>query len=489
MLFGLSVNHAAAVLAAALVGYKLGLFNQSVLSGAIFLIIVSCFVGPLATARAGKRLAVACEDKPADLDRSAERILVAISNPGSIRYLLDLAFLLRAKHSEESVYPVAIVAESANTRLEIAKAENSLAQAVVHGVSAGVSVIPATRVSVNVSEGIIHAAQDDRAGVIILGWNKAPRLSHAFFGGAINQIIVGAPELVVVARITRPLNSLSQICLVLPPLVERHPGFRKGLAYLGNLASQTGARLTAYVQKPNGTAVAAAMGGARSHFRPQVLEIDSWKSFSQVLGPQGSSGQVFVIFSARPGEAAWHPAVEKLPHRIGEERPDLPIFLFYLPEGAHSAGVADDGKAAAASDLFEVALAAGRVKLRMEETSINDAIRELLRSHFEADRKSLARLTALYTEIAQKQPIELEPGVLLLHAHVDDAAEPLVFFGSRPEGLRILSLEAPARLIVLLCAPSTQSPEEHLRTLGEIARLLKGGRIAGRMGLESDSPS
>jgi len=139
--------------------------------------------------------------------------------------------------------------------------------------------------------------------------------------------------------------------------------------------------------------------------------------------------------------------------------------------------------------LMTEAVAAGRVKLRMEETSINDAIRELLRSHFEADRKSLARLTALYTEIAQKQPIELEPGVLLLHAHVDDAAEPLVFFGSRPEGLRILSLEAPARLIVLLCAPSTQSPEEHLRTLGEIARLLKGGRIAGRMGLESDSPS
>ena len=122
----------------------------------------------------------------------------------------------------------------------------------------------------------------------------------------------------------------------------------------------------------------------------------------------------------------------------------------------------------------------------MAETSINDAIRTLLRLHFDADRKTLARLSALFTDIAQKQPIELEPGVLLLHAHVEEASEPLVFFGARTEGLRLLSLEAPARLIVLLCAPAAQSPEEHLKTLGEIARLLKGGRIAGLLGLEAE---
>jgi len=485
MLFGLSVNHAAAVLAAALVGYKLGLFSQAVLNGAIFLIIASCFIGPLATQRAGKRLAAACEDRQAHTDRPLERILVAISNPSSIRDLLALAFLLRGRRSEEPVYPVAVVPESANTRLEIAKAENSLAQAVVQGVSAGVSVIPATRVSVNVSEGIIQAALEDRAGAIVLGWDRKPKLSHAFFGSAIDQVIKSAPELVVVARITKPLNNVAQAVLLLPPLVERHPGFRRGLAYVANFVSQTGARLTVYAQKPNGAAVTAAMGSTRSRLHAQIVEIDSWKSFTQVLGPQGSVDQAFVLFSARPGEAAWHPAVEKLPHRIGEERPDLPLLLFYLPEGVEAVPAALHQ--AQTSDLFERALAAGRVMPKMEETSINDAIRELLRSHFDADRKALARLSALFTDIAQRQPIELEPGVLLLHAHVEEAIEPLVFFGARPEGLRLLSLESPARLVVLLCAPLSQTPEEHLKTLGEIARLLKGGRIAERLGLNSPS--
>jgi Kef-type K+ transport system membrane component KefB/nucleotide-binding universal stress UspA family protein len=487
MLFGLSVNHAAAVLAAALVGYKLGLFSQSILNGAVFLIIASCFLGPLATQRAGKRLAAACEDRPAADDRAVERLLVAISNPGSIRDLLALAFLLRGRRSEEAVYPVAVVPESANTRLEIAKAENGLAQAVVQGVSAGVPVIPSTRVSVNASEGIIQAALENRAGAVVLGWNKAPRLSHAFFGSAIDQVIRGAPELVVVARITKPLNNVSQVMLVLPPLVERHPGFRRGLAYLANLVSQTGARLTVFAQKPDGQAVSAALGPVRARLHAQVQEVDSWKTLSQILGPQGSGNQAFVLFSARPGEAAWHPAVERLPHRVGEERPDLPLLLFYLPEGAEARSASEPAKPAAAKDLFEQALAAGRVKPGMAETSINDAIRELLRIHFDSDRKALARLSSLFTDIAQKQPIELEPGVLLLHAHVEDAAEPLVFFGAKPEGLRLLSLETPARLVVLLCAPATQAPEEHLRILGEIARLLKDGRIADRMGLGAAS--
>ena len=488
MLFGLSVNHAAAVLAAALVGFKLGLFDQSVLNGAIFLIIASCFAGPLATQAAGKRLAASGEERQARADRSPERVLVAISNPATIRDLLALAFLLRSRRSEEPVYPLVVVPESTNTRLEIAKAENSLAQAVVQGVSAGVPVIPATRVSVNASEGIVQAALENRAGAIVLGWNRSPKISQAFFGNVIEQVLKGANELVVVSRITKPLNNVSQIALLIPPMVERHPGFRRGLSYLGNFVNQTGAHLTVYAQKPNGEATITAMGGARARIHAQVVEVDSWKLFGQTLGPQASTDMAIFIFSARPGEAAWHPAVEKLPYRLGEEEPDRPLFLFYLPEGAQNTEAAAPKPVTGEGDLFERALAAGRVRSRMEETAINDAVRELLRCHFDGDRKTLAKMTSLFTEIAQKQPIELEPGVILLHAHVEEATEPLLFFGARAEGIRLLALDVPARLVILLCAPTAQSPEEHMRMLGEIVRLVKDGRVAERIGLKDLKP-
>jgi mannitol/fructose-specific phosphotransferase system IIA component (Ntr-type)/nucleotide-binding universal stress UspA family protein len=485
MLFGLSVNHAAAVLAAALVGFKLGLFDQAVLNGAIFLIIASCLIGPMATQRAGRALAASCEDRSAGSDRALERILVAISNPQSIRELLDLSFLLRGRRSEEAVYPLAVVSESTSTSLEIAKAETHLAQAVVEGVSAGIPVIPSTRVAVNAAEGILQASVENRVGAIVIGWNKAPKLSRSFFGSVIEQVIVGSSELVIVARLSSPLSNAQSVSLIVPPLVERHPGFRRGVALLGNLVTQKGARLTIYAQKPYGPAVRSAVLSDRGRVLGQVVELDSWKNFGLPPGPVPGQGQVFVLFSARPGEAEWHPAVEKLPHRLGEQRPDLTILLFYLPEGVR--GVEAPAAEPVEEDLFSRALAAGRVVPNLEGTAVTDAIRELLQCAFPEDRRKLGRLTTLFTEIAQKQPIELKPGVLLLHAHVDDSAEPIVVFGAKSQGIRLLSLESPARLIVLLCAPSSQSPESHLKTLGEIAGLFKDDRIFEALGLSESS--
>ena len=483
LLFGLSVNRSPAMITAAIIGFKLRLFGQPVLDGAILLVLASGLVGTLEAGRSGKRLAAARGERQGTTDRAPERVLVAISNPSSIHDLIAFAFLMRNRRSSEPIYPVAIVPESADTRLEIADAEDGLAQAVVQGVSAGVPVIPATRVGATVSEGIMQAALEDRAEAIILGWNKAPKLSQAFFGGSIDQVVRDAPELVVVARITSPPGKVSQTSLVLPPLIERHPGFGRGMAYLADFVSQTGSRLTIYTQKPDGPAVGAAIAAYRSRLRPQIVELESWKSFGASLPPRGQGSQVFVLFSARPGEAAWHPAVEKLPHRLGEERPDIGLLLFFLPVGAEGSGTDSAVRSNRASDILERAFAEGRVMRKMRETSINDAIRELLRMHFDGDRRTLGRLSTLFTGIAQRQPIELEPGVLLLHAHVEEAEEPLLFFGARPEGLPLLSLETPARIIVLLCAPVSQSPEEHLRVLGEIARLLKDGRIAERLGL------
>jgi mannitol/fructose-specific phosphotransferase system IIA component (Ntr-type) len=124
----------------------------------------------------------------------------------------------------------------------------------------------------------------------------------------------------------------------------------------------------------------------------------------------------------------------------------------------------------------------------MKETAVTDGIRELLRRSFGENRKTLARLASQLTEIAQKAPIELEPGVVLLHAHVPEVSEPLVFFGARPEGFRILALDSPARVLVVLCSPEGLPPEAHLATLGEIAKLFKDSSLSSRL-LEAKTAS
>jgi Kef-type K+ transport systems, membrane components len=51
LIFGLSVNQAAATLAAALVGYNLGLFSEAVITGTIMMIAVTCLAGSVVTER------------------------------------------------------------------------------------------------------------------------------------------------------------------------------------------------------------------------------------------------------------------------------------------------------------------------------------------------------------------------------------------------------------------------------------------------------
>ncbi|HET7838763.1 MAG TPA: hypothetical protein VFL04_03305, partial [Rectinemataceae bacterium] len=252
----------------------------------------------------------------------------------------------------------------------------------------------------------------------------------------------------------------------------------------------TGSRLRVLTPAPNGAAARAALAGLKAHGQVKLAELESWKELPAAVRDQGHGRIALFLLCVRPGEPAWHPGLEKLPQRLAEDFPELPLFLCYLPVSPEAAGVPVDEGAGekAEAGLFEEALEAGRVRPALASPAITDAVRELLRAGFGGERSLLSRLTGLFTDIAQRQPIELKPGIVLLHAHVSEASEPLVFFGARPEGFRLLALERPARIIVLLCAPAEQGPEEHLRTLGEIARLFKDGSLAARLGVVDEEP-
>ncbi|MBL8968734.1 MAG: cation:proton antiporter [Spirochaetaceae bacterium] len=481
--FGLALNPGTVALGTLLVGSRLGLVDEGVFGGALVVVIASGFIGPLVARAAGGRILARGGPAPAAQAPERERIMVAVANPASLGNLVDLACLLRARGDEEPLFPVAVVAESADTEAELERAESVLAKVMAQTARAGVPVRPATRVSVNVPEGILQAAAENRARTLVIGWNRAPKFSRAFFGSVIERLLQGGRELVVVARVAKPVKNIARVNLVLPPLAERHPGFARGLAALGAFLERSGAHLTVYAQAPHAAAARTAAEGLKARGQIGVVEFESWKSVAEKAKSANAAQAAFVIFCSRPGGPAWHPAVEKLPHLLGEEFPDAPLLLFYLPdEGEATARPLPEGEPLPVqADLFSAALSAGRVMTAMGETAVADGVRALLSLAFGKDRRALGRLASLYTEIAQKAPIELDPGVVLLHAHVTEVDEPLVFFGARPQGFRILALEEPARVLIILCAPEGQPPEAHLAVLGEIARLLKDLDLAARL--------
>ena len=477
--FGLTASQALSAIAAAGVALRVGAMDEISVAGVVLASLLTFVAGSVAARISGSRLAIAEAQRAGAAVDAPERVLVGLSNPGRLDHLIDLAFMFRRRGSTEPVIPVSIIPESEDNEIELSKAEALLAKAIVKGSEAGVPMAPATGSSVSVAEGIRAISTEKAASLIVLGWSRAPKFSRAIFGSVIEQVLDGSPALVVVARLAKPARDISRTILVLPPLIERHPGYGRGLQALSVFLSRTGSHLSIYAQRPNGQAARDAASRLRARGQIQVSELDSLKEVGPSARSSTGGNTAFAIFCARPGGLAWHPAVEKLPHSLEEEFSGSPILLFYLPELPVVSEARAEETQEAPRDLFAAALAAGRVKPAMQETAVVDGVRELLRSAFGDSRKVLGRLSSQFTEIAQKAPIELEPGVVLLHAHVPDVSEPLVFFGARPEGFRILALDAPARVLVVLCSPESLPPEAHLATLGDIARLFKERDLAG----------
>lgn len=507
--FGLSVNQTASTLAAALVGYRLGLLGDAVLAGTVLMFIATCVLGPVVTRRAAAGLAVETARGPDETGIPGERILIAVSNPGTLRPLADFAFLMRDPKSSEPVLPVCVVQDSPSADRDLEQAETVLAQAIAQGVAEGIPVRPSTRVSLNAAEGILQAAQEQEATTVLVGWNRPPRPSGAIFGDVIDQVVAAGRQLTVVARLRRPLPESPSLVLVIPPFAERNPGAARTYALLRRILGGVPAKLTVITLASDSSGVRTSLRRVRGA-APHILELETWKEFPRAIDKQ-PEGTSFLFLCPRPGRLAWHPSLEQLPRDAAAAFPESTLLVFYLPDedGVPQAFEAAGPAAAAAEpaeflppkpreapepvpgpaerpaprpaaespgppDLFYRSLAkAGRVLPNLPAAAVVDVIRILLERGFPGDRRSVTRLTGLYADIAQKQPIELAPGVLLLHAHVDIIDEPRVLIGAKPAGLRLLALEEPVRIVVLLCAPSSQSPEDHLRTLSLIAQALK----------------
>lgn len=513
--FGLSVNQTASTLAAALVGYRLGLLGEAVLNGTVVMFIVTCALGPFVTRKAATALAVETTRGQAGPGLTGERILIAVSNPGTLRPLTDFAFLMRDPKSPEPVLPVCVVQDSPNSDRDLEQAETVLAQAIAQGVAEGVPVKPSTRVSLNAAEGILQAAEEQEATTVLVGWNRPPRPSGAIFGDVIDQVVAGGRHLTVVARLRRPLPESPSLVLVAPPFAERNPGASRAYALMQRILGGVPAKLTVLTLASDSSGVRDSLRRIRGA-APHILELESWKEFPRAIAKQ-PEGTAFLFLCPRPGRLAWHPSLEQLPRNAAEAFPDSTLMVTYLPDegwaaesypavpaehpaastveetrpapeapmpAPHPAAVSEGpaGPSPDPSDLFYRTLVdSGRVIPDLPAAAVVDAVRILLERGFPGDRRSVTRLTGIYADIAQKQPIELAPGVLLLHAHVDNIEEPRILIGAKPAGLRLLALEEPIRIVVLLCAPSSQSPEDHLRTLSLIAQALKRPERAARI--------
>lgn len=466
VMFGLTVVRAAAVLAIVLVGHDLGIFDERVLNGVIVIIIVTCTLGAVVVERKGRRLAAKSAGQPARPGRE-QRLVVAVAKPETATRLMDLAFLLRNPALPGGIYAVSIVREGLETAVAVVRGEKMLAQCLAHAAAAEVQVMPGIRVGINVSDGLINISNEVLAESIIIGWSGKWAGSGRFFGTVRENLLEDCPSRIFLCRLARPLNTTRRLFLPLPPLAERRQDILALIRDAKWLARQGGAELWAFLSHPGADARFRAMiDRVRPSIPVRYWRHLGWAEARAALFEAIRSDDMVILPMERPQSAFWTPSLQRLPEMVVSRFPETNILTVYpglRSDGGLSAGLPDvRGLSAAVIACDE----AGGAKNATEAVQcMMDRIGDWSPS---LKNKALSQLL----EAAGAYPVELLPGVVLLHTHAELNASPVILTAAGNWTWTLTGMKAPPRVLLALISPKDQAPELHLRLLSALARIL-----------------
>lgn len=472
VMFGLTVVQAAATLAAVVVGYNLKILDEAVLNGAIAMILVTCPLGSWVVERYGRRMAAQAPVRKAASD-AEQRLLVPVANPESALRLLDLAFLLRNPARPGDIYPLTVVRDRSNTDEAVAEGETLLAYCLAHAASADMPVSPELRVAMNIPDGIVHAARELRSSTVVFGWTGEQSASIRIFGTVMNHLVMNCPSRLLFSRLVRPLNTTERLLAPFPPLASRRRELSELIPDLKALAEKIGAELRIYTVLDEADTLVPWIENAKPSCRTSVVRAAGWKNLLQVLYEEIRPDDMILLPSDRRNGVIWTPALDHLPETIAARFPEINVLVDYpsilAPDRVPITEIPQPEEGFPA--LVPVDL--GR------DITLEKALDLMAQTAFPAFPDSARAALERQMASAAAYPVELAPGMALLHARIGEIDKPILIVCHAPEGCPLANLPAPPRILLALLGPQSQTPEQHLKTLSLVARRLhEVGRTA-----------
>jgi Kef-type K+ transport system membrane component KefB len=194
-LFSLSISQAAATLAAAFVGFDIGLLDQSTINAVIVVILVSCVLGSLTADAVVPRL----PPPPAKLERLGWRVLLPVSDRTQTGHRVRIAAALAARDGG-TVVPLTVRGYS-TTPAELREYRDVLVDTVERMVLAsGAEAESEVRLDSSRSAGVLHSTVEQDATCVVVGWKGWSTLRESFFGEAVDSLLAASPVPVLVVR-------------------------------------------------------------------------------------------------------------------------------------------------------------------------------------------------------------------------------------------------------------------------------------------------
>lgn len=472
LIFGLSVNQAAATLAAVLIGYEAEIFDESILSGTIMMIVVTTFVGAIITNRAARKNLIENDEKNESNEKNLDdRILIPVKNSKNMLELMDLAFYLQEKTSIEPVYPLNVVIESSGVEEEIEKSEELLTKAIVRANALNKNIMPLTKLDTNIVSAINKSSKEYRISKVIFGLSDKHIFKDKIFGSLSENYIKNSKEMVFLTRISHSLNASRNILLIIPPLINRQRGFEDSFNTVVKLANSLSDGITVILEERTKEEMESLLFAVKN-VEIKFKVIVSWKNIEESISEIITESDLIIQINARSWELAWRLEFDKMAVKIANRfNKNNMITLFPY---SYSEEDGDIIKKAVTESKFIEKLSKENFYFDLNVKNWEEYIEFIIKENFKIGSIFIIKQLK---EVLYNNPIELSEEIELVHIHSRIVKKISVFIAVKESGLISRDGEKIKKIIVIIVSPKDADSRHHLQTLSDVIKLLRDKKI------------
>ena len=347
LIFGLSNAQAAATLAAVLVGYNIilgedtsgnpiRLLNDSVLNGAILMILVTCTIASFVAQRGAQNIALMDNpEKDSDDSHSDERILIAVNNPETAEELVNLSITVKSKNNKSGLYALNIIDDEQSSNGKEKNARRILDKAISTAAATDNRLHDLIRYDLNVVNGVTNVVREHKVTDLILGLDSQKGISNSFFGNLTEGILSKCNTTTLIYKPFQPLSTIKRHLIIVPERAEKEIGFPFWLIKVWNIARNTGSKLVFYGADQTIKYIKELQ--SKHPTEASFVEFNDWNDFL-IVSRDVKIDDNLVIVMSRKDRPSFHSNMHRIPGFLNKYFNSNNYLLIYPIQS----GVGDD---------------------------------------------------------------------------------------------------------------------------------------------------
>lgn len=331
MMFGLTSGKAAATIAATMIGYQYGMLSETLMNGAVIMILICCIVATVTTEWVAKKTRIHLTEREMEGDDTPEglrpaRQLVAVYNPITAESITRFAAFMRG---DDNRHPMTLLfVRSDDDSRHIMNGRDALEVANNTAMSMNVNCMTVERYDLNVVAGLTNTLKEKDASEIVIGLHQKQNIIDTFFGNLTDQLVKSTQHMIVLNRCYIPVDTVRSIHVFVPRNAEYETGFKQWVTRVAHLSDHIGRRVNFMASRNTAHYLEDYVMERGFEFDRRYMEMDTWDDFL-ILSTSIKPDDLLIVVYARRGSLSHTSEIDGIPSFISKHMASHNLAVIY----------------------------------------------------------------------------------------------------------------------------------------------------------------